>query len=786
MSVHATSNTEANPEADQLLDGLNPQQRRAVVHEGSPLLIVAGAGSGKTAVLTRRIAYLIAARGVGVGQILAITFTNKAAAEMRERVVRLVGNRARAMWVSTFHSTCVRILRNQASLIKGLNSNFSIYDADDSRRLLQMIGRDMGLDIKRYSPRLLANAISNLKNELIDPDQAVADLSDASDELTRTVAGVYGEYQRRLRTANALDFDDLIGETVGILQAFPQIAGYYRRRFRHVLVDEYQDTNHAQYVLVRELVGRGSEEDGASQDDVPPAELCVVGDADQSIYAFRGATIRNIEDFERDYPDAKTILLEQNYRSTQNILSAANSVISRNSGRREKRLWTDAGAGALIVGYVADNEHDEARFVADEIDALAERGEITYNDVAVFYRTNNSSRSLEEVFIRAGIPYKVVGGVRFYERKEIRDIVAYLRVLDNPGDAVSMRRILNTPRRGIGDRAEACVSVYAENTGSSFADALQAAAEGKVPMLNSRSEKAIAAFVELLDDLRGRLDDDLGDLVESVLERSGYRRELESSTDPQELARLDNLNELVSVAHEFSTDQALQASEAADEARDIQGTPEDEDVPDTGVLAAFLERVSLVSDTDEIPEHGAGVVTLMTLHTAKGLEFPVVFVTGWEDGMFPHMRALDDPTELCEERRLAYVGITRARQRLYVSRAIVRSSWGQPMLNPESRFLREIPQELIDWRRSAPTSSFSAPVSGAGRFGTPRAAPTRSGAGKRPLLVLEPGDRVTHDKYGLGRVEEVSGVGESAMSLIDFGSSGRVKLMHNHAPLSKL
>ena len=777
MTVHATDAKPA-PEADQLLDGLNPQQRLAVVHEGSPLLIVAGAGSGKTAVLTRRIAYLIAARGVGVGQILAITFTNKAAAEMRARVVRLVGNRARAMWVSTFHSTCVRILRNQASLIEGLNSNFSIYDADDSRRLLQMIGRDMGLDIKRFSPRLLANAISNLKNELIDPDQAVTDLSDASDELTRTVASVYGEYQRRLRAANALDFDDLIGETVAILQTFPQIAQYYRRRFRHVLVDEYQDTNHAQYVLVRELVGRDAEN---SPDDLPPAELCVVGDADQSIYAFRGATIRNIEDFERDYPDAKTILLEQNYRSTQNILSAANSVISRNSGRREKRLWTDAGAGELIVGYVADNEHDEARFVAEEIDALAERGEITYNDVAVFYRTNNSSRSLEEVFIRAGIPYKVVGGVRFYERKEIRDIVAYLRVLDNPGDAVSMRRILNTPRRGIGDRAEACVSVYAENTGSSFADALQAAAEGKVPMLNSRAEKAIASFVELLDDLRGRLDDDLGDLVESVLERSGYRRELESSTDPQELARLDNLNELVSVAHEFSTDQANAA--ALDESL---RTPQDEDVPDTGVLAAFLERVSLVSDTDELPEHSAGVVTLMTLHTAKGLEFPVVFVTGWEDGMFPHMRALDDPTELSEERRLAYVGITRARQRLYVSRAIVRSSWGQPMLNPESRFLREIPQELIDWRRSAPAPSFSAPVSGAGRFGTPRAAPTRSGASKRTLLVLAPGDRVTHDKYGLGRVEEVSGVGESAMSLIDFGSSGRVKLMHNHAPLSKL
>lgn len=771
MSVHATDAKPPGPSpADQLLDGLNPQQRQAVVHEGSPLLIVAGAGSGKTAVLTRRIAYLMAARGVGVGQILAITFTNKAAAEMRERVVGLVGEKARYMWVSTFHSTCVRILRNQAALIEGLNSNFSIYDADDSRRLLQMVGRDLGLDIKRYSPRLLANAISNLKNELIDPHQALAGLTEDSDDLARAVASVYDEYQRRLRAANALDFDDLIGETVAVLQAFPQIAQYYRRRFRHVLVDEYQDTNHAQYVLVRELVGRDS------NDGIPPGELCVVGDADQSIYAFRGATIRNIEDFERDYPDTRTILLEQNYRSTQNILSAANSVIASNAGRREKRLWTDAGAGELIVGYVADNEHDEARFVAEEIDALAEGSEITYNDVAVFYRTNNSSRSLEEVLIRAGIPYKVVGGVRFYERKEIRDIVAYLRVLDNPGDAVSLRRILNTPRRGIGDRAEACVAVYAENTGVGFGDALVAAAQGKVPMLNTRAEKAIAGFVEMFDELRGRLDDDLGELVEAVLERTGYRRELEASTDPQELARLDNLNELVSVAHEFSTDRENAAALG----------PDDEDVPDTGVLADFLERVSLVADADEIPEHGAGVVTLMTLHTAKGLEFPVVFVTGWEDGMFPHMRALDNPTELSEERRLAYVGITRARQRLYVSRAIVRSSWGQPMLNPESRFLREIPQELIDWRRTAPKPSFSAPVSGAGRFGSARPSPTRSGASRRPLLVLQVGDRVTHDKYGLGRVEEVSGVGESAMSLIDFGSSGRVKLMHNHAPVTKL
>ncbi|MCH9759631.1 MAG: UvrD-helicase domain-containing protein [Actinomycetia bacterium] len=777
---------------DELLEGLNPQQRLAVMHEGAPLLIVAGAGSGKTAVLTRRIAYLLAARDVGVGQVLAITFTNKAAAEMRDRVGQMLGARARSMWVSTFHSTCVRILRNQASLLPGLNSNFSIYDADDSRRLLLMIGKDMGLDSKRHSPRLLANSISHLKNELIGPEQAQAEASEAGDELARLVAEVYAEYQRRLRASNSLDFDDLIGETIAVLQAFPQIAQYYRRRFRHILVDEYQDTNHAQYVLVRELVGVGAAE-SHDADEVPLAELCVVGDADQSIYAFRGATIRNIEDFERDFPNATTILLEQNYRSTQTILNAANSVIARNVGRREKRLWTDAGDGERIVGYVADNEHDEARFVAQQIDELSDGaassgssgssgGGFTYNDVAVFYRTNNSSRAIEEVFIRAGIPYKVVGGVRFYERKEIRDIVAYLRVLDNPGDTVSMRRILNTPRRGIGDRAEACVAVYAESTGASFNDALVAAAEGRVSMLNARSEKAIAGFVSMLDELRGRLDGELGDVVEAVLDRTGYRAELESSSDPQDLARLDNLNELLSVAHEFSTDLA-NARALAD------ADPEEEDIPDTGVLAAFLERVSLVADADDIPEHGAGVVTLMTLHTAKGLEFPVVFVTGWEDGMFPHMRALGDPVELSEERRLAYVGITRARQRLYLSRAKVRSSWGQPMLNPESRFLREIPQELIDWRRTEQASSFSAPVSGAGRFGSPdsrRPSPTPSAAGKRPLLVLEPGDRVTHDKYGLGRVEEVSGVGESAMSLIDFGSAGRVKLMHNHAPVSRL
>ncbi|MGH3723296.1 MAG: DNA helicase PcrA [Mycobacterium sp.] len=797
----------SNPGAssDALLDGLNPQQRAAVAHQGSPLLIVAGAGSGKTAVLTRRIAYLLAERDVSPGQILAITFTNKAAAEMRERVANLVGRRANSMWVSTFHSSCVRILRNQASLLPGLNSSFSIYDADDSRRLLQMIGRDMGLDIKRYSPRLLATAISNLKNELVSPEQAVANLSvdgpegDLRGDLPQIAADVYGEYQRRLRAANALDFDDLIGETVAVLQRFPQIAQFYRRKFRHILVDEYQDTNHAQYVLVRELAGAHAED----PDGPEPAELCVVGDADQSIYAFRGATIRNIEEFERDYPNAKTILLEQNYRSTQNILSAANSVIAKNANRREKRLWTDSGEGELIVGYVADNEHDEASFIAREIDGLFDRSDANYGDVAVFYRTNNSSRSLEEIFIRTGIPYKVVGGVRFYERKEIRDIVAYLRVLTNPGDAVSLRRILNTPRRGIGDRAEACVAIHAETAGVGFGEALQAAAAGKVAMLNSRSEKAIAAFMEILDQIRVTLRTepgvlpDIGDVVEAVLNHTGYRYELENSSDPQELARLDNLNELVSVAHEFSADAVNAQVAGEDSAGGEEMRDEDVGAP-PGSLEAFLERVSLVADADELPESTAGVVTLMTLHTAKGLEFPVVFVTGWEDGMFPHMRALGDPVELAEERRLAYVGITRARQRLYLSRAKVRSSWGQPMMNPESRFLQEIPQELIDWRRTDPLPGRIATgvgsYGGGGGFGSGGSGSRGGGASMgapskkrtKPLLVLEPGDRVSHDKYGLGKVMEVAGNGEGATSLIDFGSDGRVKLMHNFAPVQKL
>ncbi|ORI28292.1 UvrD-helicase domain-containing protein [Rhodococcus sp. 1168] len=809
--------------SEALLEGLNPQQREAVMHTGSPLLIVAGAGSGKTAVLTRRIAYLLAERGVTPGQVLAITFTNKAAAEMRERVVGLVGPRANNMWVSTFHASCVRILRSQASLLPGLNSNFSIYDADDSRRLLTMISKDLQIDTKKFSARLLSTSISNLKNELISPDDAASDAEKEPVELPKLIARVYGHYQQRLRAANAMDFDDLIGETVGMLQAFPQVAEYYRRRFRHVLVDEYQDTNHAQYMLVRELVGT-PDADGALEGTIEPGELCVVGDADQSIYAFRGATIRNIVEFERDYPDARTILLEQNYRSTQNILSAANSVISRNTGRRDKKLWTDTGEGELIVGYVADNEHDEASFVASEIDRLVDNHDVRYDEVAVFYRTNNSSRALEEIFIRLGLPYKVVGGVRFYERKEVRDMVAYLRVLSNEDDTVSMRRILNTPRRGIGDRAEACVAVHAEQRDMSFSRALRDAADGRVALLNSRSQKLIGQFLELLDELRAVLTTtdgdgndvvDIGDVVEAVLDRTGYRAELEGSSDPQDGARLDNLNELVSVAREFTSEARNLAAVSAE--LDAEGVTEtvpdgeadpEEGLPEPGSLGAFLERVSLVADTDQIPDSGTGVVTLMTLHTAKGLEFPVVFVTGWEDGQFPHMRALGDPNELSEERRLAYVGITRARHRLYVTRAIMRSAWGQPINNPESRFLQEIPQELIEWKREDPgvgggrsigggrtrQGSFGGGGFGGGGFGggssyggassTPSFGSARA---RNNTLVLAVGDRVNHDKYGLGTVLESTGSGTSAMVLVDFGTSGRVKMMLiGGVPMTKL
>ncbi|MFD5251047.1 DNA helicase PcrA [Amycolatopsis sp. NPDC058340] len=783
----------AKPRHSDLLDDLNPAQREAVTHAGSPLLVVAGAGSGKTRVLTRRIAYLLAERDVHPGQIMAITFTNKAAAEMRERVSDLVGRRANAMWVSTFHSMCVRILRREAKTLE-MSSSFSIYDSDDTKRLITLVARDLDIDPKRYAARTLAVHISNLKNELIDPETAVAD---AGNDLERRVAEVYVEYQRRLNQANAFDFDDLIMRTVELLQTYPDVAEYYRRRFRHVLVDEYQDTNHAQYTLVRELVGTETNEAG-----IEPAELCVVGDADQSIYAFRGATIRNIEEFERDFPNARTVLLEQNYRSTQTILNAANAVIARNPNRRAKRLWTDSGDGEKIVGYVADNEHDEAAFVAGEIDALADKGEADYSDVAVFYRTNNQSRVFEEIFIRLGLPYKVVGGVRFYERREVRDMLAYLRVLANPEDTVSLRRILNVPKRGIGDRAEAVIATYAERERISFAQALRGAVSGEVPLLNPRSAKAITGFVELMDELGEVVESgaEVADILEAVLERTGYRAELEESDDPQDASRVENLTELVTVAREFTE---FTAEVAGPDGELPEADTVDPGVPEPGSLPAFLERVSLVADADSVPSpdggddgegHDAGVVTLMTVHTAKGLEYPVVFGTGWEDGIFPHMRALGDPTELAEERRLAYVAITRARKRLYVSRSMVRSAWGQPQMNPASRFLDELPADLVDWRRLAPSSS-SGGFGSSG--GSPRAATTwgsRGGGGGSSsraastspfgkgwkdtvALKLDVGDRVSHDKYGLGTVVACDGAGPRATATIDFGAAGKVRLM---------
>ena len=694
----AVANKSANPAAEQLLQGLNPAQYEAVIYQGGPLLIVAGAGSGKTRVLTHRIAYLLATGRARGSEILAITFTNKAAAEMRERLETLVGGAGKYMWVLTFHSACVRILRREHEAA-GLRSSFSIYDATDSQRLITLIVRELGIDPKRFTPKAFANRISDLKNELITPLQ-FAETANTSNPFERHLAEVYRAYNQRLKAANALDFDDIIMRTVQLLRAKPAIAQLYRRRFRHVLVDEYQDTNHAQYVLVRELVGVASQG--------PSGELTVVGDSDQSIYAFRGATIRNIEEFEKDFPNSHTILLEQNYRSTQNILSAANAVISQNDGRRAKNLWTALGDGEKIVGYVADSEYDEARWVSQEIERLGEENGVRPGQVAVFYRTNAQSRALEEAFMRAGVPYKVVGGTRFYERKEIKDALAYLRAVDNPDDTVSLRRIFNVPKRGLGQKAEATLAAHAEQYGISFGQAISDAAgrarpqtpDGQITLappvagLATRTRTQVRRFDDILEGLRTQLREGAGvaELLDSALDTSGYLAELRASDDPQDASRVENLAELHAVAEDFQ-----------------QENP-------TGTLAEFLERVSLVADSDQIPDDdgGQGQVTLMTVHTAKGLEFPVVFVTGFEDGTFPHSRSLADEAELAEERRLAYVALTRARERLYLTRAAVRSAWGASNVMVASRFLDDIPPELMRWEREA--SSMDSLRAGYGGF----------------------------------------------------------------------
>jgi len=741
--------------SERLLEGLNPQQQAAVIHEGTPLLVVAGAGSGKTRVLTRRIAYLMAKRGVEPFEILAITFTNKAAGEMKERVAALVGKRARIMWVSTFHSACVRILRQEAVRL-GFSPTFSIYDQADSLRLVTLVMRDMNLDPKRYNPRGIAAMISNAKNELLGP----ADYRNRTqNHFEEVVAEVYALYQERLTAANAMDFDDLIMKTVDVLQKFPEARSRYRHRFKHILVDEYQDTNHAQYILIRELVGMDRE-------GIPAAELCVVGDADQSIYGFRGATIRNIMAFEEDYPNAETILLEQNYRSTQNILSAANTVIAKNESRKEKNLWSDAGSGPKLQGFVAENEHHEAEFVRDEIVKLQNDGNSNFGETAIFYRTNAQSRVFEEVFMRSAIPYKVVGGVRFYERKEVKDLLAYLRVLVNPDDEVSLRRVINTPKRGIGDRALENVEAFGKTESLSFWQSLSRAGEADVA---AKSAAAINSFVSLISTLRILVEAKrpASTIAAAVLEQSGLLEELRESHDPQDEVRIENLEELVAVAEEYEERQASEGEESS--------------------LAGFLEEVALVADADEIPEgedHG-GIVTLMTLHTAKGLEFPTVFLTGMEEGVFPHSRTLGEKKELEEERRLAYVGLTRAQKRLYLSRAEYRSAWGAPNYNPPSRFLDEIPEDLIDWNKSA-SGFVTSPLRRKSSTPPPLSRSNVKKKSNSSTLMLAVGDRVSHDTFGLGTVIAVSGEGEKAEATINFGSYGEKRLLLRYAPVDKL
>ena len=743
-------------DTDALLGGLNPQQQKAVIHEGAPLLVVAGAGSGKTRVLTRRISYLMAARGVRPYEILAITFTNKAAGEMKDRVTDLVGPVAKSMWVSTFHSACVRLLRQEIERL-GYSSTFSIYDSADSQKLISRVMETLNLDAKSYPPRQFQALISNAKNELQTPFQY---LSAAQNQFETIVADVYTMYEKRLQQANALDFDDLIMKTVQVLQQFPETKARFRSRFRHILVDEYQDTNHAQYMLVKELTGT----DG---DGFPLAELCVVGDADQSIYGFRGATIRNILQFEVDYPNAATVLLEQNYRSTQNILNAANAVITQNESRKEKNLWSDAGSGAPLIGYVAESEYDEAEFVKGEIRSLQDMGHSNPGDTAVFYRTNAQSRIFEEIFMRAAIPYKVVGGLRFYERKEVKDLLAYLRVLANPNDEVSLRRVINFPKRGIGDRALEEVEIFSQAQGISFWHALLRVSEATA--VPNKAAQSIAQFTSMLTALAVLVEAKTKPsvIIEAVLEQSGLLTELEASTDPQDEVRVENLKELVSASMEY-------------EERPFEELGEDEEIS----LSGFLEKVSLVADADEIPDgedHG-GVVTLMTLHTAKGLEFPTVFLTGMEDGIFPHARTLDYPKEIEEERRLAYVGLTRAEKRLYISRAEYRLTFGTPKYNPGSRFLDEIPSELIEWKDETRSKSSSG-SSGIRRSRVATTAPPRATGKKSSAMVLAVGQRVSHDTFGLGTVVALAGEGDKSEATINFGQYGDKRLLLRYAPV---
>ncbi len=763
---------------EHLLAGLNPPQREAVEHRGPALLIVAGAGSGKTRVLTHRIAGLLATREAWPSQILAITFTNKAAAEMRERVEHLIGEESRGMWISTFHSACVRILRREAEEF-GFRQAFTIYDAGDVRALLKRLIKERGADIQGLTPGSVAARISKAKNELHDVD-SWARTASLENPLDAAFLELWRDYDRELRRANAFDFDDLISQTVFLLRAFPRVAALYRKRFRHILVDEYQDTNAAQYALIQELTQPVTRADLPDlRSDLPGASLTVVGDSDQSIYAFRGADIRNITDFERDFPGARVIMLEQNYRSTQTILSAANAVIGNNFDRRAKNLWTDSGDGAKIVGFTGYSGHDEAQFVADEIVELTSGG-MAYSDIAVFYRTNAQTRALEEVLIRTAIPYRVIGGTKFYERAEIKDAMAYLITVANPADPLSLRRIMNVPKRGIGPATEAALQAFADEHQITLRDAMRRVDE---IALGPKVAGAIKDLAALLDEWSARPDADPGEVLRELLSRSGYTDQLRRSPDPQDAARLENVEELVAVTREFR--------------RQNPG----------GTLVDFLTETALVAAADELDDSG-GQVSLMTLHTAKGLEFDAVFITGIEEELLPHRIAAMEPGGPAEERRLFYVGITRARKRLHLSLAMTRAQFGEVSPAAPSRFLEEIPADLIEWR--TPPTAMRAPSAqrAVGRWrdepresfvrgyrDTPKPLPkgpkrefanTITEVRDNSTMVLAPGDRIRHKDFGEGRVQQITGAEAKRVAEVLFDGVGRKRLLVKIAPIEKL
>lgn len=770
---------------DSLLAGLNPQQREAVEYRGQALLIVAGAGSGKTSVLTRRIAGLLQSREAWPSQILAITFTNKAAAEMRERVRALVGDEAEGMWISTFHSACVRILRRQAEVM-GMKQSFTIYDTADSRALLKRIIKELDADTLGFTTGGTSSRISKLKNELSDAE-TFARSANMDDPKEAGFLEIFRRYSAALRRANALDFDDIIAETVYLFRAFPDVAALYQRRFRHVLVDEYQDTNHAQYALIRELVRpvlpqhvpADTRMTLAPGGGIPAASLTVVGDSDQSIYAFRGADIRNIVEFERDFPHSKVILLEQNYRSTQNILDAANAVISNNFDRKAKNLFTVVGAGEKIVGYTGYSGHDEAQFVADEVEALRAAGG-SLNDIAVFVRTNSQTRPLEEIFIRSAIPYRIPGGTKFYERAEIKDAMAYLIQVANPDDDLALRRIMNVPKRGIGPATESALQAYADRVGVPLREALVDAGQlGLGPKVTA----AIIELGEVLDAATAVAATAAPhDILTDLLNKTGYHRILKASGDAQDEARAENLEELVSQTKEFRT-------------QNPQGT-----------LVDFLTGVALFAAADEIDDHD-GSVSIMTLHTAKGLEYDSVFLTGIEEDLLPHRMSTNEPGGLAEERRLFYVGITRAKKRLYLSLAASRASFGDVNIAMPSRYLQEIPAELIEWRQSPgmansrggtrpralnarlPGSRFSYSESlpaAPPRVKTEWTSAVTGAVRDNGDLTLEPGERIRHTDFGEGRVTAVTGEGSKRVAEVQFDVAGRKRLLIKIAPIEKI